>query len=139
MTSRRAASLIVCVGIVYAAVGLVTAELARHASSPDAVAAWRWTAWIVSAVAFGGHIVYEQVWMHGATKITAWRVALAVGLGAFGLAASANVHALYTPAGRSPLLLALSLVIWPIMTALPAFVVAYVAATLLARATRTQP
>ena len=52
--------------------------------------------------------------------------------GAFALAAAANIHALSAGTGNHSLL-ALALVIWPIMTGVPAFVVASVAAAGLAR------
>jgi len=96
---------------------------------------WRWAAWIVSAVAFGAHIIYEQVRLRSSARITALRVASAAGLGAFALAVAANVHAQTTSQHEHSLSLALSLAIWPVMTALPAFVVALLAATLVARVT----
>jgi hypothetical protein len=57
---------------------------------------------------------------------------LAVALGALGLAIAANIHALRTGTGN-PRLLALALVIWPIITGVPAFIVAFVAAAALVR------
>jgi hypothetical protein len=63
-------------------------------------------------------------------------VSSAAALGAFGLAVAANIHAQsVAPGQRSPVLVP-SLAIWPVMTAVPAFVVALVAATLLDRARR---
>ena len=56
----------------------------------------------------------------------------AFALGAFGLAAAANIHALRTGTGNQSLL-ALALVIWPIITGVPAFVAALLAAAALAR------
>ena len=64
----------------------------------------------------------------------ALHVALAVALGAFGLAASANLHSLSVEmANRHAHILALSLAIWPFMTGGPAFCIALVASWLLAR------
>jgi hypothetical protein len=57
---------------------------------------------------------------------------MSVGLGAFGLAAAANIHALIAGTGNQRLL-ALALVIWPIITGVPAFIVALAAAAGLAR------
>jgi hypothetical protein len=54
---------------------------------------------------------------------------LAVGLGGFGLAVSASLHGHAT---NHPFP-AIALLIWPVMTALPAFVVALVVAVLLTR------
>ena len=55
---------------------------------------------------------------------------LAVGLGAFGLAVAANIHAQRSGSTHQGAL-ALALVAWPLLTAVPAFVVALGAATLL--------
>ena len=90
----------------------------------------------MSAIAFGAHIAYEQVRLSSSPKITAFHVALGAALGAFGLAVAANVHALTASLPRNSPLLALSLVIWPVMTALPAFVVALVSAIVLTRVRR---
>ena len=57
---------------------------------------------------------------------------MAVALGAFGLAVAANLHSLQVGTGDRQLL-ALALVIWPIMTGVPSFVVALAAAFGLAR------
>jgi hypothetical protein len=57
---------------------------------------------------------------------------MSVALGAFGIAAAANIHALTAGTGNQRLL-ALALVIWPIIIGVPAFVVALVAAAGLAR------
>jgi hypothetical protein len=67
----------------------------------------------------------------------ALHVASAVALGAFGLAVGANIHswsAGSTNQHRQLLLLALG--IWPVMTALPAFLVALGTNLVLARALR---
>ncbi|HEX4962648.1 MAG TPA: hypothetical protein VF173_17565 [Thermoanaerobaculia bacterium] len=130
---------VLCLGVVYLIAGLVFGALAGQAASHQMVVAWRWAAWVVSAIAFGGHIVYEQVRLRSSPTITALHVSSAAGLGAFGLAVAANVHAQAVAPGQYSLILVLSLAIWPVMTALPAFVVALVSATLLARARRNGP
>ena len=53
-------------------------------------------------------------------------------MGAFGLAVAANIHSLRTGTGNQRLL-ALALVIWPIIAAVPAFIVALVVTAGLAR------
>ena len=126
------------VGVMYCSIGIVSGELAARASSHQLLLLSRWAAWVVSAILFGAHIVYEQVRLRSSPRITALHVSSAAGLGAFGLAVAANVHAQTLPAHQAPLLLVLSLVIWPVMTALPAFVVALVATMLFARVTRTR-
>ena len=124
---------VVFLGAGYVVVGLVSGELARQAASHQSVVAWRWAAWIISALAFGSHIAFEQVHLRSSPVITALRVSSAAGAGAFGLAVAANLHARAAPPGQRSLLLALSLGIWPVMTALPAFFVALVAAIFFAR------
>lgn len=121
---------------VYLISGIVSGALAGQAASYQAVIAWRWAAWLVSAIAFGAHIVYEQVRLRTSPTITALHVSSAAGLGAFGLAIAANVHAQTVSPQQHSLVLVLSLAIWPVMTALPAFVVALVSAILFARVRR---
>jgi hypothetical protein len=130
--NATAARAVLLLGALYCVVGLLFGELAGRAASHQMLVASRWAAWIVSAIAFGAHIVYEQVRLRSSPKITAFHVALAAGLGAFGLAAAANVHALTVTPPQHSLLLVLSLAIWPMITALPAFVVALFAALLFA-------
>jgi hypothetical protein len=124
-------------GVVYLAAGMLFGTLAGQAASTQVRVAWRWAAWVVSAIAFGAHIVYEQVRLRSSPRIAALHVSAAAGLGAFGLAVAANVHAHPVSPYQHSLLLVLSLAIWPVMTALPAFVVALVAAILFARARRS--
>src|SRR5262245_18599595 len=116
--------------------GLVFGALAGNAASHSMLVAWRWAAWVVSAAAFGAHIVYEQVWLRSSPRTTALHVSSAACLGSFGLAAAANLHAVIVSPPQHHLLLILSLVIWPVMTALPAFIVALIAALLFARVWR---
>jgi hypothetical protein len=127
---------VVFLGVVYSIAGIVSGALAGQAASHQAVIAWRWAAWLVSAIAFGAHIIYEQVRLRTSPKITALHVSSAAGLGAFGLAIAANVHAQIVSPQQHSLILVLSLAIWPAMTALPAFVVALVSAILFARVRR---
>ena len=101
----------------------------KVASSQGRVA-WRWPAWVVSAAVFGIHVLYERGRVRSAPRITAVHASLAAALGAFGLAIAANVQAYSVGAREHALTLALSVAVWPIMTALPAFVVALVAAIL---------
>ena len=110
------------VGVVYAFVGIVFAMPASH------VEVWRLAAWVVSAVAYGAHISYERFRLRNAPRLAALHVALAVALGAFGLAVGANIHSLSVgSANEHRRLLLLALGLWPIITALPEFLVALVA------------
>lgn len=112
----------------YAFVGIVFAVPASH------VHVWRLAAWMVSAIGYGAHIAYERFRLRNSPGSAALHVALAVALGAFGLAVGANIHSLSVgspPQHRQLLLLALG--IWPVMTALPAFLVALVINVVMAR------
>ena len=93
---------------------------------------WRLAAWLTCAAAFVIHIWLEHFRLRNSPRSTALHASVSVALGAFGLAAVANIHALTTGTGNQRLL-ALALMIWPIMTGVPAFVVALAAATGLAR------
>jgi hypothetical protein len=124
-------------GVLYCAVGILFGLLAGRASSHQGLVAWRSAAWAVSAVAFAVHIAYEQLRRRTSSRITALHVSLAAGLGAFGLAVAANVHALTVSPQQSSLLRLLSLAIWPVITAVPAFIVGLVAAILFARVWRS--
>jgi hypothetical protein len=123
------------VGVVYLVAGISFAALANRAASAQMRVTWRLAAWAISAAAFAAHIGYEQVRLRSSPGTTALHTALAVALGAFGLAVAANVHAQavssYQPSH------AVALVAWPVLTALPAFGVALAAAAGLARARRT--
>ena len=113
---------VILFGVVYLVVGVTFAELG-----------WRLPAWLVSAVAFAVHIAYEHFRLRNSPRWTALHASAAAALGAFGLAVAANVHELSANPGNHRSLLLLALVLWPILTAVPAFVVALAAAAGLAR------
>jgi ABC-type enterochelin transport system permease subunit len=114
---------------VYLVAGLLFGALANSAATQQTRVVWRLAAWAVSAMAFIAHICYEQLRVRTSVGTTALHVASAVALGAFGLALSATVHA-HTTQQRFP---GLMLVLWPIATGIPAFLVAFAAAFLLSR------
>jgi hypothetical protein len=115
------------VGALYAIIGIVFGALATG----NHVRVWRLAAWVFSIVAFIAHLAYERFHRRRAPGAAAVRVALAAGLGALGLAIAALVHARGEPNRRFP---ALMLVVWPLITALPAFAVAWMMAAVTARA-----
>ena len=131
MRSDRAASslAVILIGLFYALVGIVFAWPVAHARG------WRLAAWGVSAVAYAAHLGDEHFRLHNRPARAALHVALAVALGAFGLAVGANLHSLSVPstAGHRRLLL-IALAAWPAITAVPAFLVALALATILSRA-----
>ena len=123
------------VGGVYLVAGILFAALAKSAPSHQMVVAWRLAAWVISAVAFAAHIGYEHFWLRSSPGTTALHASLATAIGAFGLAVSAVIHAVTAPA--HPHFPAISLVVWPAITALPAFLVALALAAVLTRARRS--
>src|SRR5205823_2850541 len=121
------------VGILYLVAGIVFAALAKSAGSHQLVVAWRLTAWLISAAAFAAHIWYENVRLRSSPTTTAFHAAVAVAWGAFGLAVAASFHAQSTHQ-HFP---AFALAAWPLVTALPSFLVALAAAAVLTRARRS--
>ena len=120
---------VILIGLFYALVGILFAWPVEH------VRVWRLAAWGVSAGAYAAHIGYEHFRLHDPPRRTALHVAVAVALGALGLAVAANLHSLSVPSttGHRRLLL-IALAAWPVMTGVPAFLVALAAATLLKHA-----
>lgn len=126
------------VGVVYLVVGLVFGALGRAGSSDQMRAAWRLLAWLISFATFAAHITYEHFRLRSSPVRTALHTSMAVGLGAFGIAVAANIHSSGSGSNRQSSLLHLALVAFPLLTALPAFVVAFVAALSLSRWRRDQ-
>ena len=119
---------VVLLGVVYALVGILFAIPAGP------VKAWRLAAWVVSAFVYAAHIGYERFRLRNSPRSAALHVALAVALGAFGLAVGANIHSLRLgSANEHRRLLLLALGLWPVITALPAFLFALGAGWVLAR------
>src|SRR5213080_2441107 len=119
----------VLLGIGYALVGIAFAVTATH------MQASRLAAWVVSAMGYAVNIAYERFRLQNSPGSAALHVAFAVALGAFGLAVGANIHSLSLESANEhrPLLL-LALGLWPIITAVPAFLVALIAGWVLASA-----
>lgn len=135
MTVPRWLRAVFLVGFAYLVIGLGTADLARHSGG-----AWRLVAWATSAVVFLAHIAYERTRLRSATTSGALHAALAVALGAFGLALAATLRAAATGNFRSAF--ALALVAWPAMTGIVSFVAAWVLTTvagLLGKTARESP
>ena len=115
--------------LIYVLVGVLFAAFAGRAGFGGA-RFWRLAAWLVSAIAFGTHIQFERVTAGRSIVSTAWHAAFAAALGALGLALAAVVHRHVAGVPRSGLLGA-AVIIWPIITAVPAFLVGMVAASLM--------
>jgi hypothetical protein len=120
-------------GVAYFVFGLAFGELAARAESHQMVVTWRLAAWIASAIVYGAHLTRE-IRATRSLHQTAMRAAVGAAIGAFGLAVAANLHAMWTPDANPHMnLLRLSLVIWPIGTFIPAYLVGLAAAAILKR------
>ena len=116
-------------GVVYLIVGVA---FPNPSASNKMQFMWRLAAWSTCAVAFVIHIGFEYFRLRNSPRRTALHVSLSVAVGAFSLAAAANIRALRTGTGNQRLL-ALALLIWPIIIGVPAFVAALTVAAGLAR------
>lgn len=121
--------------VVYPVAGIAFAALANPSISNGMRVTWRLAAWLVSAAAFAAHLGYEHFRLRSSPLRAAWHVSLAVALGAFALAVWVIVHAHWVGSNQSPLA-PLALVVFPVVTGAPAFVVALVAGAVLARTRR---
>ena len=122
---------VVLLGGVYFVMGVVFGELAKRAGSEQGQFRWRLTAWVLSAAVFAAHIAHEHFRLRSRASVLALHVALAGALGAFLLAAAATLHAMRLTSTAPFWLYLLALVLWPLMTGVPAFVVAFVGAKVL--------
>ncbi len=129
----------ILVGVVYFGVGFVFAALANPAVSLEARFTWRLAAWVVSGAAYAAHIGYEHFRLGNSPRATALHAAMAVALGAFLLAVNATMHAAMVPSHAPYRRYSLALVVWPIVTAVPAFLVALALAALLTRFPKKRP
>ena len=120
---------IILAGVLYLLIGRVFAIPTSHAQ------AWRLAAWLVSGIVFTAHLAYEQFKLRHIPRVTATHVALAVALGAFALAVAGGIRSLWVASVLRPSWF-LALILWPAVTAIPAFCVALVAAAVLSRLVR---
>jgi hypothetical protein len=120
--------------IVYPVVGITFGAL--PAASNELRITWRLAAWLLSAAAFAGHLGYEHSHLRSSPPRAALHTSLAVALGAFALAVWVNVHAHLVVSSHQSPLAPLALVLFPVVTGVPAFVVALIAGALLARTRR---
>ena len=120
--------------IVYPVVGITFGAL--PAASNELRVTWRLAAWALSAAAFAGHLGYEHFRLRNSPRRAALHTSFAVALGAFVLAVWVNVHAHLVASSHPSRFAPLALVVFPLVTGVPAFVVALIAGTLLARTHR---
>ena len=126
MTKWQRAALLA--GIGYSFAGIVFAIPRTHSQF------WRLASWAMSGVVLSWHIAYERFRLKNPPLTAAWHAAVGAAIGGFGLAAGANINSMIV-ARPSPNLrmLRLSLAIWPVVLAIPSFLVALVLSVILAR------
>src|SRR6266404_9528999 len=120
-------STMILVGVLYLAVGIASAALAGAASSTQMRTFWRLSAFVISAAVFAAHTAYEHFRLRNTARPTARHASVAVAFGALALALAANIHDLGSASGYRPRML-IALVAWPLLTAVPAFIVALMVA-----------
>jgi hypothetical protein len=129
---RRSLRLVLVLAAAYLLIGLTFAEFSGWATTNAMQLMWRRLAWLVSGVGFAAHIGYGHFRLGNSPRTTAMQASIAAALGAGALAVAANVHEwMVTSSYRSSI--AIALVAWPLLTAVPAFIVAMVAAAVLNR------
>jgi hypothetical protein len=127
---QRSLTTATLVGALYLVVGLASSTLAGAAASSRMQFFWRLSAFVISAVVFAAHIAHEHFRLRNTARPTAWHASVAVAIGAFALALAANIHDMGSVSGyRSRMLIALAA--WPLLTAVPAFIVALAVAAVL--------
>jgi hypothetical protein len=124
------ARMVLLLGAAYALIGVLSGQFSDWAGPGGMRFVWRWLAWLVSGVAFMGHIAYGHFRLRNSPGKTAMQASAAAALGAGGLAGAANMHEWMTASRYRPSI-ALALLLWPLLTAIPAFVAAMIAATML--------
>ena len=93
---------------------------------------WRFAAWVVSFFIYTTHFRYERARSSSPPRMVALHVATAVAIGAFGLAVAGMMRSVTTQGSLKSTWL-LALVLFPAVTAVPAFLVALIAAVFAAR------
>lgn len=118
-------------GTLYAVVGRAFAAPTIH------VDLWRLAAWMVCGIAYAAHIGYEHFRLRHSARVTALHVAVGVAIGGFALAVAGMIHSVQGTTAVWPKW-RLALILWPAVTAVPAFLVALVTAAMLRRPSRRE-
>lgn len=114
-------------GVVYLVILITFGTFAGSAASNSMRVLWNRLAFVASGIVFAIHIGYEHFHFGNSPRITALHAALASAAGAFGLALVANIHDLQSASGYRPRML-IAFLAWPLLTSVPAFIVALVVA-----------
>ena len=126
MTARPARSVWVAValgvGSLYLVISLVFGNLAGNAATIAGRTSWRMAAWLISGVAFLAQIVFERVQLRNRQTASSLHAAVAAAIGGFLLAVAATINKMAS--GSIDARYAVALVAFPLLTGVPAFIVA---------------
>ena len=129
---KRSLRMVLLLAAAYLLIGIAFAAFSDWATTNAMHLMWRRLAWLVSGVGFAAHIAYGHFRLRNPPRRTAMHASIAAGLGAGALAVAANLHEWRAASSYRPSI-AIALVAWPLLTVVPAFVVAMVAAAVLNR------
>lgn len=117
--------------IAYPIVGIAL-SFPANAAANNVRLAWRLGVWLICAAVFLTHIALESR-ARNTPLPAAWHAAVAVAIGGFLLAVWVNVHGQWMTSRPPNPLAPWALVLFPLVTGVPAFVAGFVAASVLAR------
>ena len=117
-------------GVLYLIIAMGSSALAGAAATSQTQFGWRLSAFVISGLVLAAHIAYEHFRLRNLARTTAWHSSLGVAFGALALALAANIHDSRSALGYRPRML-VAFVAWPVLTAVPAFVLSLVVATVL--------
>ena len=106
----------------YVVVGLGTAQFASSAASVQGRTVWRLMAWGLGLLVYSAQLFVERIHFNNTTLRSALYTSVAVALGALALAAAGPVRTHWGTASQQ--LALTSLLLWPVLTGLPSFVLA---------------
>jgi len=124
--------MVLLLAVAYLVIGIMFGDLSDLAATNAMRLLWRRSAWLASGIGFAAHIAYGHFRLGNSPRTTAMHASIAAVLGAGALAVAANVHE-WMSASRYRPSMAIALFAWPLLTLVPAFVVALIAAALLDR------
>src|SRR5215218_3499968 len=133
LADQRWLRMAILFAVVYPVIGIAFAALANPSPSHGMRVGWRLAAWVFCAAAFAAHLGYEHFRLRNSPSRAAMHVAVAVALGAFALAVWVNVHAHWVAASHQSPLAPWALIVFPVVTGVPAFLVAFVVVAVLTR------
>lgn len=113
-------------GALYFVIGRVFTWPASHLRE------WRLVAWLLSGAVLAAHVAYEHFRLRNPARAAAAHAAVAVAMGGFALAVGGAIRSFLVAHTLRPTWI-LALLVWPLLTGVPAFLAALVAASFLER------